>query len=218
MYLAIIGDLVSSRQLRDRQAVQKKLVSALDEINELFEAHLASRFSITLGDEFQGVLHSPEQAMAVLFRLKYLLFPVRIRFGVGLGEISTQINPKESLGADGPAYHAARQMIQEVRRAESGKKSLSCDIRIGAVPEAECLETINAGLCLMHYMETHWTEKQRENIQDSLLSGLNQTEIARRRGLNQSSVHRSLKSAGYYEYEYAYRELQMQLSRIFQEL
>ncbi len=36
---------------------------------------------------------------------------MEIRFGIGLGEILTAIDPKLSIGADGPAYWEARKAI-----------------------------------------------------------------------------------------------------------
>ncbi len=218
MYVAIIGDLIKSREIQDRDEAQKKLNEVLEAINEKYGESLASRFSITLGDEFQGLLNSSEQLFRLLFEIKYQLFPLKVRFGVGLGDITTAIDPLESIGADGPAYHAARKMISEVKRTESGKKSLICDLMVGVKEQDECLEAVNSGLCLLHFMEAHWSDKQRENIYDSLFNGLNQSEIARRRGLNQSTVHRSLSSAGYYEYEKALKDFQRLLDRKWREL
>ena len=218
MYIAIIGDLVKSRELKSREDAQNKLKAILNEINETYKDQLASRFSVTLGDEFQGLLNSSENILKLLFELKYRLYPIKVRFGIGFGDILTQINPLESIGADGPAYHAARKMINEVKRTESGKKSLVCDIMFGVKDQDECLEALNSGLCLIHFMETHWSDKQRDNIYDSLYHNLNQSEIARKRGLNQSTVHRSLSSAGYYEYEKAIRDFQRLLDRKWRDL
>lgn len=217
MYIAIIGDLVKSRELESREDAQVKLKAVLQEINEDYQEQLASRFSVTLGDEFQGLLKSPENILKLLFELKYRLAPLKVRFGIGFGEILTDIDPLESIGADGPAYHAARKMINEVKRTESGKKSLACDILFGHKDQDECLDALNSGLCLIRFMESHWSQKQLDNIYDSFYRGLNQSEIARARGLNQSTVHRSLSSAGYYEFEKALRDFQRLLDRKWRE-
>lgn len=218
MYIAVIGDLVDSRGITDRRAVQEDLRSILEDINQTFRTSLASSFSLTLGDEFQGVLHTPEGLLELLFRIKFSLWPVKVRFGVGLGDISTRIDPAQSIGADGPAYHTARRMITEVKRLEAGKKARQVDLLLGHAGGAECLDALNAGLCLLHFLESGWTRKQRDNVWDSLFGGLNQSEIALKRGLNQSTVHRSLTSSGYYEYEMAFQEFQLQLNRIWREI
>lgn len=209
-YIAVIGDLVGSRLFQDRQGVQEKLRSLLHTINDEYQDDLASRFSLTLGDEFQGVLKRPDRLLKLLVRIKLHLWPITVRFGVGIGEITTTIDPAASIGADGPAYHAARAMITEVKRAQTGKKALRLDTAIGQAG-AEPFHALNAGLCLLHFVETDWTTRQREHIGDSLLGGLNQSEIALRRGVNQSTIQRSLDSAGYYEYAMALARFQQEL-------
>lgn len=217
MYIAVIADLVGSRQIQDRRGAQALLRQVLQEINKTYQDQMASDFSLTLGDEFQGVLKAPEKILEILFQIKFRLHPLKIRFGVGFGQISTAIDPAQSIGADGPAYYVARQMISEVKRIQSGKKALHVDMQFGHAERTGCLDALNAGLCLMHFIESGWTNKQRENIKDSLFSDLNQSQLALKKGLNQSTIHRSLTSAGYYEYERAYREFQLQLNRIWRE-
>ena len=218
MYVAIIGDLVKSREINAREDAQRKLKAVLEKINETHQTQLASRFSVTLGDEFQGLLHSPDHILELLFDIKYQLYPIQVRFGIGLGEILTEIDPLESIGADGPAYHAARRLIGEVKRSESGKKAVACDMMFGGKDQDECLESINAGLGLIHFMENHWSPKQFENIYDSFFLGLNQSQIAEKKGVNQSTVHRSLSAAGYYEFEKALKDFQRLLDRKWKEL
>lgn len=215
MYIAVIGDLVRSRQLAGRDDVQNQLKKILVEINETYEDELASSFIITLGDEFQGLLQAPGSLLRILFEIKEELYPVKVRFGVGLGKITTEIDPSQSLGADGPAYHAARAMINEVKREEKGKRARTTDIMVGRTVQDEALTAVNAGLTLMHFMEESWTDKQRENISDSILRGLNQSEIAEMRGLYQSTIHRSLVSAGFYEYEQAFRDFQLLINSVW---
>lgn len=40
------------------------------------------------------------------------LYPVELRFGIGIGEITTEINTEMALGADGPGYYKAREAIE----------------------------------------------------------------------------------------------------------
>ena len=55
-YLGIIGDLIGSRELTPRDKAQQALQAALEQANRKHQASLASRFTVTLGDEFQGLL------------------------------------------------------------------------------------------------------------------------------------------------------------------
>lgn len=49
---------------------------------------------ITLGDEFQGLLNNPAYAIEIVKYIQRELYPVKLRFGIGIGEISTEINQK----------------------------------------------------------------------------------------------------------------------------
>ncbi len=200
MYTAIIGDLQNSRQINDREAFQLRFKEILDEVNVIYKNDIASKFTITLGDEFQGLLVTPIKILEIINYIKFRIYPVRSRFGIGIGEINTRIDPDESLGADGPAYHRARNMINFIKKNEKSKKTALGDIRIDIGKGSPIIESVNSTLNLLYFIESRWTLKQRNSIMDSYYYGLTQGEIAEKSGLNQSTVHRSLKASGYFEY------------------
>ena len=49
-YFALIGDIIGSKKIDNRYQVQKSLESCLADLNNEFQAVLASKLSITLGD------------------------------------------------------------------------------------------------------------------------------------------------------------------------
>ena len=51
-YYALIGDIIESRSLANRARMQEALSQALNGLNERYQGHLASCFSLTLGDEW----------------------------------------------------------------------------------------------------------------------------------------------------------------------
>lgn len=57
-YIALIGDIIQSKQLTDRSKVQKTLAAYLDDLNKTFAPYIISKLSLTLGDEFQGLFLS----------------------------------------------------------------------------------------------------------------------------------------------------------------
>ncbi len=109
-YLAVIGDLRRSRQTPDRSMVQERLTEALDELNRAFASRLASALVITVGDEFQGLLHRPESVVDLLARYEEAMDFPPTRFGLGWGPLSTRLKP-EAIGMDGPCFHAAREAL-----------------------------------------------------------------------------------------------------------
>lgn len=61
-YCAIIGDINESRKLEKRGAVQKIFERAVEQINKTYQDEIASKFLITTGDEFQGLLQTPAKS------------------------------------------------------------------------------------------------------------------------------------------------------------
>ena len=104
MYLALIADVIDSKTVQERFDLQKQLEKTLQKINELFKDYLASSFTLTLGDEFQALLKMNAPVFQIIDTLRSELKPTQLRFGIGLGEIVTDIDPLQSIGADGPAY------------------------------------------------------------------------------------------------------------------
>lgn len=117
-YMAIIGDIKESKKIEKRSIMQKKLNKILGEVNELYDSDISAKFIITLGDEFQGLLNKGEHILDMIQYIQKKMYPVKIRFGIGIGEISTEIYHEAAIGADGPAYYAAREVLEKIRNQE----------------------------------------------------------------------------------------------------
>jgi len=214
MYCAVIGDIIRSKEIKKRMATQNKLEKALQKINRKYGSCIASNFAITMGDEFQGLLKDIGNLISIIEIIKFELYPVKIRFGVGIGQIYTKINKNIPLGADGPAYHNARKMIEDIRKIEKSKMRHALDIKIYSDNELSNIDLINVSLSLCSFMESKWTRRQREIIYEFLMHEDNQSSIAERLGVTQSTIQRSLKSSGFYNYLYARKEIQKYINKI----
>jgi len=112
--IAVIGDIVASRNLPQRAVFQRRLKKVLDQTTG-GARHLASPYTITLGDEFQAVYRKADGLFADVFRIMAEIHPVRTRIAIGVGDLSTRINPQQALGMDGPAFHLARAALTELK-------------------------------------------------------------------------------------------------------
>lgn len=112
-YIVVIGDIEQSSQLSqgDRKQVQKTLESVFQKINQQ-STDIISPYTITLGDEFQAVYQSAVEMFKHIWTVMASIHPVKVRFSVGAGKITTEINRENSLGMDGPAFHKARKHIE----------------------------------------------------------------------------------------------------------
>ena len=117
-YIALIGDIVDSKGQARRGDLQRTLAAELKRISERSKSKLASPYTITLGDEFQAVYKSADNVFLDIFSILAELAPgAEARFGIGVGELTTAINPKQALGMDGPAFHRARDAISILKKS-----------------------------------------------------------------------------------------------------
>ncbi|MBE5960511.1 MAG: hypothetical protein E7256_03845 [Lachnospiraceae bacterium] len=201
MYIAIIGDIKESRKLGEsRNAVQEQLNSLLEDINERYKEDIQSYFLITLGDEFQGLLKVPDHVLDIIEYIELNMYPVRIRFGIGIGKIDTGFIRVEALGADGTAYYNAREMVDELKIAERSNKTTCSYIKLKSCAEFGDSDLINAGLHGLCFIEQLWTDKQREVIH-KLRLGMTVEEIEQSVSVVRSSIYRRIQNSGYYDYK-----------------
>lgn len=203
-YVAIIGDIKNSKKIIDRKNTQDKLNNVLKMINEKYEEEISAKFMITLGDEFQGLLYGGKRVLDIIEEIQMEMYPVQIRFGIGVGEITTNINSEMAIGADGPGYYKARAAIENIKQSEQKNMTQSSDIRIEIEDDEYLLSlTLNTIFLLMTVIQRNWSQRQREIIWEYDKYGCNQSECAKRLNITQSSVQRSLTSGNYYAYKNA---------------
>lgn len=213
-YVAVIGDIVESKKIKDRRPVQSELDQVLNEINDLYSHEIASKFIITLGDEFQGLLRAGTSTMKIIEKIEFKMYPIRVRFGIGAGEITTDIDPDLSLGADGPAYHNARNMINELKAAEKKKMESKLNMKIEIEDHAEIAELINTVFSLNTVLKAKWTHRQWEIINAYVNLNGTQNDVAQMIGINQSNVQKALAHSNFYSYQKAVNTVAKFLSKI----
>lgn len=218
MYCAIIGDIIHSKDIVDRAEVQVILKELLDTVNRKYEDIIAADFIITLGDEFQGLLKTSKNLLDIVEYIKRGIYPIKLRFGIGVGDVNTLINREMAIGADGPAYYHAREAISEIKKMETQYEKPYQDIRyhLGDAKLSKVNDLINATLSTIGYIENKWTYKQREVIALILNEALSQKDVATRLGLENSSVQRRLNFAGYYTYLYAFNSVNSMIDEVWE--
>ena len=208
MYFAVIGDMIGSRTLSDRQSAQNCLKEALKEVNRFYADSQASLFTITLGDEFQGLLNSADELMEIVDEIRFRVYPLKLRFGIGVGSMSTEILHDVSMGSDGPAYWAAREAIEYVHDNNDYGYSDICtrlyfdsESRDGI--EEQMIGTVNSTLSLCGRMEKSWTQSQYAFVREVVLKyrygtagEYYQKEIADELGISPQMVSSRMKNTG----------------------
>lgn len=201
IYIAIIGDIRKSKELQEREAVQIQLKEVLERINKKYSKELASDFMITLGDEFQGLLKDSTSVVQIIEEIELSLIPVKLRFGIGIGEIYTTINRDLPLGADGPAYYNARAAIEELKELEKKSKMHLSNISVHGDDKLFInYDLLNTIFSLLYVIKEQWTQGQLKVIKELTMYNGNQVTIAKRLGIAQAGISKHLLKANYYTY------------------
>jgi len=203
--------MVSSRTISERYAVQEALKATLSVANERYASALTSPFTLTLGDEFQGLLHTATGLFEVLDFIRFRCEEVTFRFGIGLGGILTAIDPRSSLGADGPAYWNARAAAEHVRRHHDYRGT---NMRIDAndVPDSPDVVLLNDLLRLCGFIEKRWRPSQRAFVRDCIRRNghardVPQKALAEALGISPQQLNQSIRLSGLHLYIDAKRRL-----------
>ena len=196
MYLALIADVIDSKMVQERFNLQKQLEKTLRKMNELFGDYLASRFTLTLGDEFQALLKMDAPFFQIIDTLRSELSPTQLRFGIGLGEIATAIDPLQSIGADGPAYWNARAAINLVHQKNDYGNT---QIYFSSGNDSKDL-LVNALIASGEAIRSGWRGSQEEILLDLLKrfvysENFSRQDLAQSLDINPSALSKRLKSS-----------------------
>ncbi len=186
--LVLIGDIVASKKINNRAAVQKKLNKLFDRINE-GNGSLESPFTITLGDEFQAVYKNADTVFPDIWEILFLLYPEHARFSVGTGSISTKINRQQAIGMDGPAFYNAREGLNELK-----ENFYLFGVKGEGIINSELINQIL-------YFTSHSVEKwksTRMKIFKFLMEGLTIKEIAKKIKITDKAVYKNIDTSGMY--------------------
>lgn len=184
--IAVIGDIVLSKDIARRDAFQRKLTASLAALAREKETGLASPYTITLGDEFQAVYRSATDLWIHLITLLAEVHPVQIRFGLGVGELTTKLNPKQALGMDGPAFHHARAAVTALKGGERRFRI------VGEREEAWALA--NHALAFVSHHLTGW-EKNRLEVLAALLRGRPVSEFEAEMPISKVAIYKNINAA-----------------------
>ena len=146
-----------------RRALREHLLQALAQLNDTWAADVAVPFSLSAGDEVQGVVPAGPSAFAMVRRLRWALrrLPlrpaVRLRVGVGWGAVDTPALGLRSWEMDGPAFHHARAALEAARAAGGEATRFAC-----GDPGYE--GWVNVTLSLVDALMGRWTLRQWQAV------------------------------------------------------
>lgn len=183
-YVAIIGDLVDSRNLNNRSDVQEQFKSVMDSLNDIFADHLYSKFVVTLGDEFQGLVKrtlNPFQFYHTYYSLFGIQFETRLTFG--LGNLSTDLK-ETAIGMDGSCFHQARKSLERMKKKNKLLEFSGFEMDVA----------INALANIVSFTQSQWTPRQFEVV-FFYMKYLDQVKVGKELNISKQAVSKILSAA-----------------------
>lgn len=128
-HFVLMGDVVASSKIPGT-IVAGELGEMIRLANHLGADSLLSPLTITLGDEFQGVIRSGIETQKLIFLLERCRLQttakIKLRYSQAFGAIDTPVNLEIAHGMIGPALSAARKPL-----TRKGKHRKHAYVRVG---------------------------------------------------------------------------------------
>jgi hypothetical protein len=194
-YAVLVADVVASRIRRDLRALLGQRLEAAS------RAHLRGNFirlpyAITAGDEFQTIVGSCARVPELIFDLRELMRPLRLRLGIGIGRVPGRVRgPVNRLG--GEAFQFARTALEWVKSGEGNKIKVWTGFK---TKDAVFDSTANLIYALQDTLLMKVTEKQWETITVFRKKRRLQA-TAKAMRLDMSTVSRNLKRGYFWQVE-----------------
>lgn len=116
-----MADVIKSREA-DGVAVAKDLRHLTEQANKLFKKEIISPLTVTLGDEFQGVINSMQTGIEIIWKLEEMIIEKQIafklRYVLSSGKIETPVNRKIAHGMLGEGLTRARELLNKLKKSE----------------------------------------------------------------------------------------------------
>ena len=194
IFTIIVGDLVRSRNISDRQELSQKIRLAIDSISKKFQKEFYAPLVLTRGiDELSGVFNQFNMSYQICRLLNEKMYPHVFRFAIVRGTLDVDITSKDARRMDGPAFHTAAAMIQRCK-----KENLYYCFNLG--DQFKQYNLILDGLTnFLHFLQNHyWTNHQRRVVKLYKRLG-KQKAVANKLGITQQAVSEALRKAHWKE-------------------
>lgn len=183
-YLVLIGDIVASKNIRQRKKFQSEFQNLISALNTEHRDKIVSPLTITLGDEFQGLLNDSKNLFLMIHKIQSSFINVTFRFALSVGNISTKINLDSAIGMDGSGFHDARKAMD--RNKKENRHFSFC----GDQTESLLIDNM---LYWIDYATAKWNKEKWKTIMLKL-QGKSQKEIEQQVKISQSAISQNFRS------------------------
>ncbi|MEO9484677.1 MAG: SatD family protein [Ekhidna sp.] len=187
----LMADIVSSHE-KDSKALMSDFQALVKWTNMIYGDSIESPLTITLGDEFQGIVSSASRGIDIILAMEeYILeeeFDFKLRYVLNEGEVETPINEDKAYEMLGPGLTDARKMLNEMKK-ENGRFLISI----------AASDQINKMMKITQHFIDGWHPKDRSTV-SGFLQGHDYKALAKIQQKDDSSLWRRRKSLAIDEY------------------
>ena len=167
----LMGDIVKSSEAENIEMLWNDFNMTIDRFSSEYGEKLLSPLTITLGDEFQGIVNSLAEGVALMFNLSIALREknIRCRFVLAYGEIATEVNDAIAHNMMGEGLTAARRLLND-KKNENRFRFI--------VDNSLLTQALNISGLLLSLMEDSWTRRQLDVAYRMITLGEDTKKIA----------------------------------------
>lgn len=189
-----MGDIIDSHT-HDQNQLMEEFKTLIQSSNRKNESKVLSPLTITLGDEFQGVVDSIESGVAMVINLEEELIDrdlgFKIRYVLHEGKIRTEINSTQAYEMLGEGLTDARNELNQLKKSGSRFKI--------SLKEETLTRLLNGLFKLLQHFIDSWSVKDRRTA-SGFLKGLTYKEVAKIEKKDESSLWRRRRSLAIDQY------------------
>lgn len=193
-YIILMGDIIKSSE-QNQALLMSDFQEVIQSINSKYADKLLSPLTITLGDEFQGIIKNPTVAVALIIDLEEMILKthksLKIRYVCHEGTIETPINPSIAHGMLGSGLTYARKQIEYLKKA---KKRFAFSLK-----DDNLSNIYNNAFIVFDAILQHW-KADDVPIVTLFLEGLDYKAVANKLNKNRSLLWKREKNLRLEEY------------------
>ena len=205
-HYVVMGDIVRSRDYEEKQ-LMRDFANLIEACNREFAAGILSPYTVTLGDEYQGVAASLLWSVRTIIYLDEARlhgeYSFKMRHVVHFGDVATPLNKVVAYGMLGSGLTKARELLTDKRR---GRPRFCFSL-----PDQQLSSNLRQLLEVMSSITNAWKPRDVAII-FAMLANDNDTEVATELGKNRSQIWKRRKSLFIDEYK-ALRMVVLELAR-----
>lgn len=191
-YCVLLGDVVTSRKIRNREEFQSILYNACVKASDKYGGDFLADIKILKGtDEVGAVLYSWKHVFRIINIILEEVYPHQIRFSLVKGVVDVGVDSGDVAKMDGPAFHSA---VQEINKLKQNGLMFSICTENKAMDRS-----ISTQVCLLFLLRQYWNKRQYE-IFCEYNKNISQKTIAEKMNISQQAVSKSLQQTTWKQY------------------